>query len=76
MKSSGLWSRRCPVSSFAPGQLGLMTVETLARRDLIVQACFKIGPDDIHKEIFRPEYLLQTVVQPAGDADRNLLGDS
>src|SRR5262245_16553711 len=42
----------------------------LTRRHLIVQACLKVNADDIHKEIFRPEYLRQPVMQLAGGADR------
>jgi hypothetical protein len=36
----------------------------LARRHLIIRACLKVDPDDIHEEIFPPEWPRQAVVQP------------
>ena len=42
----------------------------LAHRHLIVQACFKVDPNEIHEEIFVPKCLRYPVVQPTGSLGR------
>src|SRR5262249_40895208 len=42
----------------------------LAHRYLIIEACFKVGPEEIHEEIFVPKCLRHPVVQPTGGLDR------
>jgi len=74
-KSSGLSSRRLPVSSFASSQLEPMTTRTTShRRYLAVQIRYEVNPRrdavDIHKEIFLPERLGEPIMQPTGCANR------
>src|SRR5262249_33623169 len=38
----------------------------LAHRHLIIEACFKVGPQEIHEEIFVPKCLRYPVVQLTG----------
>src|SRR5262249_38415941 len=42
----------------------------LALRHLIIQACIKVDPDEIHEEILVPKCLRYPVVQPTGGVGR------
>ena len=42
----------------------------LAHRHLIIEQCFKVGPEEIHEEIFVPKCLRYSVVQPTGGLGR------